>query len=119
MFGGSSDTSLEDDKTRYVGLVSVSGTVSSVYMPLPVGGTLKNLQVRLSGNPGSGKSYTFTVMNGSNATALTCTVAGSSATTCTGSGTVVLDAGDAISLRSQPNSKPSKRSVAWSLLIEP
>jgi hypothetical protein len=73
----------------------------------------------LSGDPGTGNSYAFTVMRNGVATAITCTVSGNSTTTCSNVvNTQSFTAGDTISLQSVPASSPTARSVSWSVKLQ-
>lgn len=102
-----------------VELAMLQPSSTSVQMPIPLGGVVSNLQVRLSGNPGNGRQYAFTVVKNGVATGLTCTVAGSSATSCTDTDTTVWTAGDVISLQSLPSSPslPTSRTATWSVSV--
>jgi hypothetical protein len=95
-----------------------STTESNVAVPLPTAGTVSGLQVRLSGgSPGSGNSYTFSVVkNGSAVSGFTCTISDSN-TTCTDTDTLAMAIGETLSLRAVGNSNPSARAVTWSLVF--
>lgn len=82
----------------------------------PTAGTISNLYILLNAAPGaaaSGKSYTFTVLKNSVATALTCTVL-ETATSCEDtSNSVTFVAGDRLLLRSvSPANTPTAARVA-------
>jgi hypothetical protein len=99
------------------GAFGVQTSSSTVQMPIPLGGVVNNLQVRLSGNPGNGRQYTFTVLRNGVASGLTCTVSGSSATSCSDTDSTVWAAGDTIALQSVPTSTPTSRTVTWSVSV--
>jgi hypothetical protein len=78
-------------------------------------GTLSAIAVTLSGTPGAGKSYAFTVMvtpagGAQAASANTCTISDAT-TTCTSSSSITVNAGDKINLRIVPTGTPSARAV--------
>jgi hypothetical protein len=78
-------------------------------------GTLGAITITLSGTPGAGKSYAFTVMvtpagGAQAASANTCTIADGN-TTCTSSSSITLSAGDKINLRIVPTGTPSARAI--------
>ncbi|MGB3069122.1 MAG: hypothetical protein WBC18_11260 [Ottowia sp.] len=111
--------------TRYIGTASVStpgGSESGQSVAFPVAGTLKNLRVRTSDNPGNftgNQTYTFTVMVNGNATGITCTES-VSATSCSDTtNTASIAAGDTISLRARSSAWAASASVTWSLLLQP
>jgi hypothetical protein len=95
----------------------VSGTQTVAATPLPGGGVINNLQIRLAGNPGTGNSYAFTmVRNGSVIPGFTCTIS-DAAVACNDTDTTVWAAGDTISLQSVPNSNPTARTATWSVTL--
>jgi hypothetical protein len=119
--GGSGAASLNQSQaTLYMpaGSLSTSATQANVAVPLPVGGTITNLQVRLSGVAGAGNSYTFTAYrNGAAVATLTCSVSGDTATSCSDTDDTVWNAGDTISLQAIPFSNPSGRTGTWSITL--
>jgi hypothetical protein len=119
VIGGTGATQLSAAATNFVaaGAFAVNISQTVVAAPIPSGGPVTNLQVRLTGNPGAGKTYTFTVIRNGAATGLTCLVTGGTATTCTATDATVWAAGDTISLQATPTSNPTQRSVAWSVTI--
>jgi hypothetical protein len=115
--------------TNYVGLgLAPSNSISEVAFPLPIGGTLGNLQVRLNGSPNNGsgtQTYTFTlVRNAAPIAAIECSIS-ENANSCSSTGTTNVDAGTQIALRSVPSrssggaSWPTAREVIWSFSVTP
>jgi hypothetical protein len=120
IFGGGSGTSnLSNTASNFMpaGAFGVQTTSAPVQIPIPLGGVVNNLQVRLSGNPANGRSYTFTVLRNGVASGLTCTVSGSSATSCTDTDATVWSAGDTIALQSTPSGTPTSRTATWSVSV--
>lgn len=78
--------------------------------------TLDQLRITVVTAPGASKSYAYTVMKNGVATALTCTVSGTSLAAQDLSNTVTFAAGDTISLRAAPSGTPTVPSgVFWSI----
>lgn len=130
VMGNSNGQSLATNNTRYVGVAQPPSTnQATVAFPIPVGGTLSNLQVRLSGSPNNGsgtQTYTFTLMrNGAQIGAIACSIQ-ETADSCSSAGTLSVTAGQTLSLRSAPSRSggmgtnwPTARSVTWSFAITP
>ncbi len=98
------------------GAFTQSSTESNVSVPSSVSGTLGTLEVKLGAAPGSGASYTMTVMQNGTPGAVTCTVSGATATTCTDLvDTVSIVAGDTVSLRVVPSGGPTTPVITWSV----
>jgi hypothetical protein len=122
IFGGGSGTQSLNTAagSTYVAAGAFGTSTSSssaVAVPIPISGIVNNLQVRLSGVAGNGRQYLFTVLRNGSASGLTCTVSGSSATTCTDTDSTVWGAGDTIALQSTPSSNPTARTVTWSVSV--
>jgi hypothetical protein len=96
----------------------ISGTENNVEIAVPQGGTVSNLQVRLTTAPGAGASWTLTIDKNGGATALTCSIAGV-ATTCSDASTVTFVNGDTIDLDVTPFSTPALATISWSATITP
>jgi hypothetical protein len=100
-----------------IGAFAVGTTNATTAVPLPFGGVVNNLQVRISGTPGSGNNYTFTVMRNGVATSLVCTIA-DPAVTCADTDNTVWAAGDTISLQTNPNGTgPVQRTAVFSVTV--
>jgi hypothetical protein len=114
------------DSTYFLGMgpFNDSGTESSVQMPMPVAGTISDLRVSLSTDPGSSSApadtYRFTVQKNGVATTLTCDVVANSTTCADDTHTDnTWVAGDLISIHALPVNGPSAEPVAnWSLKFQ-
>ena len=109
--------------TSFVGLGSAiagTGGDTTARVVMPTDGTINSLYIVLSGTPGSGKSYTFTVIQNGVVTSLNCMITGTVDTTCSdlGNSFGVL-AGDTISIRSVAAGTPAGRTAAASVLLSP
>jgi hypothetical protein len=80
-------------------------------------GTIKDLQVRLEGSPGAGKSYAFTLMIGASAQTLTCTISGTDTTATDVTHTVAVAAGNLVSIRCVASGTPTARVAAWNCVF--
>lgn len=81
---------------------------------IPTAGVLRDLYIKLSGAPGAGDSFVFTVMVNEVPSSLACTISGGVDTT--GHNTkdaVVVALGDIVELRSTPVGTPTARNVQW------
>jgi hypothetical protein len=82
-------------------------------------GTIRGLQVRLSGAPGGGNSYSFALKVNGAGTAVSCVVTGATATTCSDiTNTAAIVAGQAFVLEATPSGGPTARSVTWSFIVD-
>ena len=115
--GGTLTDNVNDSYIAY-GSFLVSGTESTVEIPVPVGGTLSNLEVFVATAPGTGASWTLTVDKNGSATVLTCSVAGA-ATNCRDSSLVAVAVGDALELRVTPFGTPELATITWSATLRP
>jgi len=82
--------------TRYyafAGQGAYTATVSTARTPMPVGGVISNLYVKIAPQLTAG-SYVFTLMVNGSATALTCTISSGASTASDTSNTVNVSAGD-------------------------
>jgi hypothetical protein len=114
--GGTGGSTLSRSGNNYIPLFfsDADSQESAVAQTVPLAATLSNFYVHLSGAPGPGNSYTFTVRRNGGNTTVTCTISGSSATTCSDTThTQAFDAGDTISIESVPLSNPSNASMHW------
>jgi hypothetical protein len=98
------------------GVALVSGTESTVEIPVPVAGTLSDLQVRVTTAPRTGASWTFTVDKNGSATGMSCAIE-EVATTCNDSSLVAVAVGDKIDLDVTPFGTPALATVIWSAKI--
>lgn len=86
----------------------------------PGGGTWSNLNVKLNGAPGAAKSYQFLFRTNFSSANITCTISGTSATTCSDvsdSSTTV--AGDLVSIEIIPTGTPTAIKAFWSIQYNP
>ncbi len=81
-------------------------------------GTLKNLFVELSAGPGSGTSYTFTVMKNGAATSLAVPISNTATTGSDPANSIAVVAGDTIQLRSTYTGTPGTPTARWSVMFE-
>jgi len=121
IFGGI-DFALDDTDTEYDVLSGGAGWTaveSARINVIPSDGVIKDLRIRLSGAPGAGKSYVFTLRLNGAPTTLTATVAGAAATTANDtSHDVTVAAGDYVSLECNPDGIPTVRDAYWSTMFE-
>ncbi len=99
IFGGAK-FSLDDTNTEYNVLLGAQawGTADNKKKVVSTGGKIKNLRVKLTGGPGAGKSYAFTLMLNGNPTALTFSIA-DAATSGSDATEIDVVAGDIVYLR--------------------
>jgi hypothetical protein len=102
------------------GAFTQSGTAANVDVPVAVAGTLHVLHVKLSSPPGtaSNAEYVLTVIVNGIATAITCTITGTSATSCADTThTATVSPGDLLELRASPGFTPSNSpTLSWSII---
>jgi hypothetical protein len=114
IIGGGSSKEVTDG-VKYIAAFfgDFSSNESDVGQVLPVSGTLSQLNVRLNGRPGNGKSYVFIVMKNGNPTIVTCAISGVSIGCADTTNSEAFAAGDTISLQSTAISDPADRVVRW------
>lgn len=105
---------------RYFKLVgdTIFSIAARAHSMISANGAIKGLSVRLSGAPGAGKSYTFTLMVNGAPSALTCEVAD---TDTTGGDIVhVIDvvAGDYVYIQCDPDGTPTARHPTVTTIFE-
>ena len=83
VFSGSSVTLLGTQYLAIGGGAAVSSTEATVEVESPTAAQVSNLSVQISAALGLGASAVFTWRDGGSSQTLTCTISGSSATTCT------------------------------------
>jgi hypothetical protein len=92
---------------------------------LPSGGTVSNLRVFLTGAPGPGNKYTFTVRRdpagttGPSNTGISCTATGNGSSTCEDVSSQKFEAGDAISILATATGSPTARNMFFRLDFQP
>jgi hypothetical protein len=115
--GGTLTTNANDAFIAY-GSFQISGTESTVQVPLPFTGTVTKLRVFVTTAPGAGNDWVLTVRKNETNTALTCTIAGAF-TTCNDNSVVTITAGDLLDLRVSPTGSPELTTITWSAKIAP
>jgi len=122
LLSGTSDD-LSASATEYNQIVGSSGLAWAALtgreqgIPANVSGTLKTLKVHVTGAPGAGNDYAFTLMVDGSASALTCTISGGSATDCSDtSNEVSVTEKQRVSLRVVPTSTPTVVDATWSMM---
>jgi len=100
---------------------SVTFTASNVASePVPTAGHASKLFVYMTSAPGTGQSYTFTLLHNGIASTLTAAVSGSATTASDTTHSVALSAGDTIAIEVNPTSGATSSSqVAWGFLLGP
>ena len=107
--------------TFYVafGSFTVNTTESGVAIPLPVGGTLANLNVTASTPAGPGNTWTFTVRLAGASTGVTCAISGNASTSCSDTThTSAVTAGQTVDLQAVPTSNPATMTITWSVVVQ-
>ena len=116
LVGGSNAVLLDNANNEYFSLISQtspSETSTNNTTTVVCGGTLSSFSVTISGSPGEGNEYLFTLRVNNAGTNINCTITGAG-TTCTdtsGTTSIVLSPGDVVNVESNPNSTPTARSA--------
>jgi hypothetical protein len=102
------------------GAFNQSATAADVGVPAAMAGTLHGLQVKLESPPGtsSNDEYVLTVLVNGSATAITCTITGTSATSCADTThTAAVLPGDLLELQAAAGNTPSNSpTLSWSII---
>lgn len=109
MSGGTGVAQLSTTDTEYIslnGLGQQSAAQATAEQLVAVGGTVKNLYIRLDAAPGVGTSRVFTVFKNGSSTALTVTISGTDTTGSDTTNSVSVSAGDKVSLEDNPSALP-------------
>jgi hypothetical protein len=94
--------------------------LSAASEPVPTAGHAKYLFVYMSSAPGSGQSYTFTLIHNGATSTLAATVSGSATTASDTTDSVALAAGDTISMEVNPSSGATgSAQVSWGFVLAP
>lgn len=117
LFGTSVASTASTSATNFVGR-ALSATETQVQIPLPLGGTLKNLRVQLNGTPGGSASYAVTINDNTTGTTSTCSITSAISACADTSHSVTVAAGDLIDLAVVPSGTPTARTVRWSVEID-
>ena len=96
-----------------------NATENLAQVPMPFAGNITALYIKLGTFPGVGKQYVFTIYkNGSAVGGNTCTISGGSATTCNDTVTsLAFNAGDTITLESNPGTTPTATTLRAGILV--
>lgn len=87
---------------------------------MPTAGTIKNFFVFVQSVPGAGASWTMTVRNNGADTAVTCTITGAAAQSCSDTThTAVFAAGDLIAIRIASSGGPNATPGQWTAQFAP
>ena len=125
--GSAGSTGLSNSATEYLHpnfTTDPEATENLAEFVFPMAGTLKNLYISLSGSPGTGNSYTFTVRRGTEAgamadTAITTVVSGAETADTDLVNTISIAVGDRITLKQVPASTPTARLARYGLTFVP
>jgi hypothetical protein len=91
---------------------STSTTEADVYQVIPTDGTIKNLYIGLSADPGtSPDAYRFTLRKNGASTTLTCTITANAVTGNNVANSVAVVAGDYIDIMVEPLDSPSETNI--------
>jgi hypothetical protein len=106
---------------QYIGAFNAgrSRDLADVRLPIPTDGTISNFYVVLSGAPGTGKSWTFIVHNGTTDTDVTCTIQGSATSCADLTNSATFAAGEFLSIRVIGSGGPTVRIAQWTGLFLP
>jgi hypothetical protein len=99
-------------------------TQSDMQLVAPVAGTFKNLYCRVSAAPGSGKTWTFTMMKSTGGafsdTSVVTTISGTSEVDDnSGANSFTVAAGDRVILKSTPSSTPAAATLRYGITFVP
>lgn len=111
------DTTLTEYNTL-TGTLDWSSSSDRCRQVISTGGKLKNLRVKLSGSPGAGTSYAFTLMVNGAPTALTLTIADAATSGADTTHEVDVVAGDLVGLRCVPTGTPTAREAYWTSMFK-
>lgn len=105
-----------------------SGVEAQAQQPLPVGGVVSNLLVKIANPPGNGGSWTYTIRKDGDGQsgALRCTIAGSegpASRSCSSHGTIRFAPGDLLSLEVDPGDGAGQLRksgpIRWGVTLQP
>jgi len=119
IFGGY-DNFLDTTATKYQRIIggSIWRATEDCYKLVSTNGVIKNLRFKLSGAPGAGKKYTFTLMLNGAPTALTLEIADAATTGNDMVHEIVVTGGDYVSLRCVPTGTPTAVMATWTSMFE-
>ncbi len=120
IFGGQFNT-LHATNTEYNTLVNGAawGTIENrLHTLIGTDGIIKNLRVKLSGAPGAGKHFDFTLMVNGAPTALTLEIADAATSGSNMVNEIDVAPGDTVSLQCDPDNTPSTSRATWTTMFE-
>ena len=121
-FFGSSYNTINTSGNDWIGVGDGGRAEEIQRVPSPVNGTIRGLQVRLSGNAGNAggtiQRYTFVLRVNGSSTALTCVIQEATNVCSDTTNSVPITVGDAFALQSTGSGNPTARSVTWSFVID-
>ena len=121
-FFGSSYNTINTSGNDWIGVGDGGRAEEIQRVPSPVNGTIRGLQVRLSGNAGNAggtiQRYTFVLRVNGSSTALTCVIQEATNVCSDTMNSVAITQGDAFALQSTGSGSPTARSVTWSFVID-
>ncbi len=121
IFGGR-HTPLDPTTTKYNTLVGsdLDWQSSETFARVVVSsdGKIKNLRVKLTGSPGIGKEYVFTLMVNGAPSALTLTISDAETSDADTTHEVDVSPGDTVSLECNPDGTPTVRDATWTSMFE-
>jgi hypothetical protein len=127
--GGGGDSTVEDGMgSRFFGpsIDVFSNTETAIEEVLATGGTVSNLRVYLTGAPGPGNKFTFTVRRDPVASAevsteVSCSMSGNGvgSASCESNASQEFEAGDAISILATESGSPTTRTMFFRLDYQP
>ncbi len=114
-------TDLDDTTTEYNQVAIGSswyGAEADQARMISTDGVIKQLLIKLTGAPGGGKKYTFTVMLNGAPTALMIEIADTATSGNNMVHEVDVTGGDVVSFRCDPDATPTVRKARWSAIFE-
>lgn len=121
IFGGTTNVSLDDTATEYnsiVGAYSWGTTIFWAQKLVSTGGKIKSMRIKLTGAPGAGTHYDFTLLVNGAPSALTVEIADTDTSGTDLVHEVDVVAGDTVCLECVPTGTPAARRAWWSFIFE-
>jgi hypothetical protein len=114
--GNTGGNNMHQTNTEYTSLIATGSdpntTTTNGNATADCSGAVGPITVTINGDPGSGNSYTFTVMVNGVATSNQCAISGSGVTSCTSTVSASVTAGQTVNVRITPASNPTARAVS-------
>ncbi|KKN27737.1 hypothetical protein LCGC14_0861610 [marine sediment metagenome] len=118
--GGTSNNSLDNTATEYniiVGARNWDTDINEGKQLVSTGGFISKLYVKLDAAPGSGKTWTFTIMVAGAASDLTCSITGTDTFGVDESNSIAVSAGNSLAIRATSSGSPTNSNATWSLIF--